>query len=48
VVEIANALISRNQRLAPKVLNILLQNGNGEVHIVQHDSVADEIDTLAG
>jgi DNA helicase II / ATP-dependent DNA helicase PcrA len=48
VVEIANALISRNQRLAPKVLNVLPQNGDGDVHIVQHNSVADEVDTLAG
>jgi DNA helicase-2/ATP-dependent DNA helicase PcrA len=48
VVEIANALISRNQRLAPKVLNVFPQNGDGEVYIVQHNSVADEIDALAG
>ena len=48
MVEIANALISRNQRLAPKVLNVFPQNGDGEVYIVQHNSVADEIDTLAG
>ena len=48
VVEIANALISRNQHRAPKVLNVLPQNGDGDVHIVQHNSVTDEIDTLAG
>lgn len=48
VVEIANALISHNQPRAQKVLNVFPQNGNGEVHIVQHYSVADEIDTLAG
>jgi len=48
MVEIANALISRNQRLAPKVLNVQPQNGDGEVQIIQHNSVSDEIDTLAG
>ena len=48
VVEIANALISHNQRLAPKVLTVFPQNGEGDVYIVQHNSIADEIDTLAG
>jgi superfamily I DNA/RNA helicase len=43
VVEIANALINHNQRLAPKPLNPFAQNGDGEVYIVQHITVADEI-----
>lgn len=30
------------------VLNVFPKNGEGEVHIVQHNSVTDEIDTLAG
>jgi DNA helicase-2/ATP-dependent DNA helicase PcrA len=47
VVQIANALIDRNQRLAPKTLNAYGQNGLGQVFIVQHYSVADEIRTLA-
>jgi DNA helicase II / ATP-dependent DNA helicase PcrA len=47
VVQIANALINHNQRLAPKALNPCPQNGGGVVYIVQHDSVADEIETLA-
>lgn len=47
VVQIANALINHNQRLAPKPLNPFPQNGEGTVYIVQHNSVADEIETLA-
>ncbi len=47
VVLIANALINHNQRLAPKPLNPFPQNGNGEVYIVQHNTIADEIETLA-
>ncbi len=47
VVQIANALITHNQRLAPKNLNPYQQNGEGEVYIVQHDSVHDEIQALA-
>jgi superfamily I DNA/RNA helicase len=47
VVNMANALINHNQRLAPKPLLVFPQNGNGDVHIVQHNSVADEISTLA-
>lgn len=47
VVQIANALINHNQRLAPKPLNPCPQNGQGTVYIVQHNSVADEIETLA-
>lgn len=48
VVEIANALINHNQRLEPKTLNVFPQNGVGDVQIVQHNSIADEIDALAG
>jgi len=47
VVQIANALINHNQRLAPKALNPCPQNDEGVVYIVQHNSVADEIETLA-
>lgn len=47
VVLIANALINHNQRLTPKPLNPFPQNGDGEVHIVQHNTVEDEIRTLA-
>jgi len=47
VVQIASALINHNQRLAPKALNPCPQNGEGVVYIVQHNSVADEIETLA-
>ena len=47
VVEMANALIAHNQRLAPKILNAFPQNGDGDVHIVQHRTVAEEIEALA-
>ncbi len=47
VVWIAGSLIAHNQRLVPKPLNPWLQNVEGDVYIVQHDSVADEINTLA-
>jgi DNA helicase-2/ATP-dependent DNA helicase PcrA len=47
VVEIANALINHNQRLAPKPLNVYAPNGVGQVYIVQHYSVADEIQSLS-
>ncbi|MGE0406270.1 MAG: UvrD-helicase domain-containing protein, partial [Candidatus Korobacteraceae bacterium] len=47
VVQIANALITHNQRLAPKNLTPCQQNGEGEVYIVQHDSVDDEVHTLS-
>ena len=47
VVQIANALINHNQRLAPKPLNPFPQNGDGEVYIVQHNTVADEIVAMA-
>jgi len=47
IVEIANSLITHNQRLAPKVLTPFAQNGEGHIYIVQHASIAEEIDTLA-
>jgi DNA helicase II / ATP-dependent DNA helicase PcrA len=47
IVQIANSLISHNQRLAPKPLNPCAQNVEGTVYIVQHNSVYDEINTLA-
>lgn len=47
IVAIANSLISHNQRADPKVLDPFPQNGNGEVFIVQHATVANEISTLA-
>jgi len=47
VVQIANALINHNQRLAPKVLNTFPGNGQGNIYVVQHYSVGDEIQTLA-
>jgi superfamily I DNA/RNA helicase len=47
VVAIANALIAHNQRLAPKVLTPSPQNANGDVFIVQHETVVEEIRTLA-
>ena len=47
IVQIANSLISHNQRLAPKPLNPFPQNGEGHVHIVQHNSVGEEINSLA-
>jgi DNA helicase-2/ATP-dependent DNA helicase PcrA len=47
VVEIANALINHNQRLDPKPLNVYPPNGMGQVYVVRHYSVGDEIQTLA-
>lgn len=47
VVAIANALIAHNQRATPKVLNPFPQNGVGDVYVVQHPTVNDEINTLA-
>lgn len=47
VVTIANALICHNQRLAPKVLNPFPQNCTGDIYIVQHPTVDEEISTLA-
>jgi DNA helicase-2/ATP-dependent DNA helicase PcrA len=47
VVAIANSVIRHNQRSAPKVLNPFPQNVTGDVCIVQHLTVDDEITTLA-
>jgi DNA helicase II / ATP-dependent DNA helicase PcrA len=47
VVAIANDLISRNQRLTPKVLSPYTPNGQGNIYIVQHHSIADEIQAIA-
>jgi DNA helicase II / ATP-dependent DNA helicase PcrA len=43
----ATALIAHNIRLEPKPFTACPQNGNGEVHIIQHGSIEDEITTLA-
>lgn len=47
VVQAANSVISHNQRLAPKALNALPANGAGQIHVVQHSSVDEEIRNLA-
>jgi DNA helicase II / ATP-dependent DNA helicase PcrA len=47
IVEMASSLIGRNVRLEPRPLVVRPQNGNGEVYIVQHDSIEDEIANLA-
>lgn len=47
IVEMASALIAHNRRLEPKAFTACSQNGEGEVYIVQHDSVEDEIAMLA-
>jgi superfamily I DNA/RNA helicase len=47
IVSLANSLINHNERLAPKELMPYPGNGNGDVHIVQHETVAAEIETLA-
>jgi DNA helicase II / ATP-dependent DNA helicase PcrA len=47
VVQIANALINHNQRLAPKILNPLAANGAGQIYIIQHASVDEEIATVS-
>jgi superfamily I DNA/RNA helicase len=47
IVNIANSLIGHNQRLAPKQLLPFGQNPAGHIYIVQHPTVAEEIDTLA-
>jgi superfamily I DNA/RNA helicase len=43
----ANSLIGHNIRLAPKQLLPFTQNPLGHVYIVQHNTVPDEIETLA-
>jgi DNA helicase II / ATP-dependent DNA helicase PcrA len=47
IVEMAGSLIGHNVRLEPRPLLVRPQNGNGEVYIVQHDSIEDEIANLA-
>ena len=47
VVAIANALISHNARLMPKVLAPFLTNGAGTIHVIQHNAVNAEIQTTA-
>jgi superfamily I DNA/RNA helicase len=47
MVAMANALINRNQRAAPKQLLPFAANQNGTVHIVQHATVASEMSNLA-
>jgi superfamily I DNA/RNA helicase len=47
IVQIASALIEHNIRLEPKELNVHAQNGDGQVYIVQHNSIEEEISTLA-
>jgi DNA helicase-2/ATP-dependent DNA helicase PcrA len=46
-VAIANALISHNNRLAPKILLPHGPNAQGSIFIVQHHSVTAEVQTLA-
>ncbi len=47
IVRIAGSLIGHNQRLAPKALDPFPANGQGQVHVVQHSSVQEEIDTIS-
>ena len=47
IVAIAKSLISHNPRLAPKALAPHAPNGQGNIYIVQHHSVAEEIQTIA-
>lgn len=47
IVEIANSLISRNIRLAPKVLAPFAANGQGTIYVVQHPAVSDEVEANA-
>ena len=47
VVSMANALIAHNPRATPKQLLPFQGNANGTVFIVQHQTVAREIETLA-
>ena len=46
IVAIANSLIGHNPRLAPKTLAPFAPNGQGNIYIVQHHSVADEIQAI--
>jgi DNA helicase II / ATP-dependent DNA helicase PcrA len=47
IVAIANALISHNQRLDPKVLVPYATNVHGNIYNVQHPSTGDEVQTIA-
>jgi DNA helicase II / ATP-dependent DNA helicase PcrA len=47
VVAIANSLIDHTPRLAPKVLAPHAPNAQGNIYIVQHHSVDEEIQTIA-
>jgi len=47
VVAIANSLIGHNPRLVPKVLAPHAPNGQGNIYVVQHHSIAEEIQTIA-
>jgi superfamily I DNA/RNA helicase len=47
IVEMASSLISHNIRLEPRPFTVCPQNGQGEVHIIQNNSIEDEIATLA-
>jgi DNA helicase-2/ATP-dependent DNA helicase PcrA len=47
IVAIANALISHNQRLDPKVLAPHVPNAQGNIYNVQHPSTGDEVQTIA-
>jgi ATP-dependent DNA helicase UvrD/PcrA len=47
IVAIANSLIGHNLRLAPKVLTPHAPNGPGNIYIVQHHSVAEEIEAIS-
>ena len=47
IVEMANRLISNNQRRTNRALTPMAQNGNGEAHIVQWQSMEQEAQGLA-
>jgi len=47
IVAIANSLIAHNPRLAPKVLAPHALNAQGNIYIVQHHSVAEEIQAIS-
>jgi DNA helicase-2/ATP-dependent DNA helicase PcrA len=47
VVAIANSLVGHNPRLAPKVLAPHAPNGQGNIYIVQHHSIAEEIQAIS-
>jgi superfamily I DNA/RNA helicase len=47
VVDMANSLILRNHPQRPSTIRPVAKNGAGEVYIVQHNSVQDEITSVA-